>query len=253
MASENQLAALGNWLKGEIPAGEAVCEMPGEVCSDALSRLHEASEKYKEDKKTNYGLVLATKKAIVSELREQGWIGVPISEGEEKEKKVEKAPELPKKPDAKEVFGERAEAEAEKIRDEQGRGKTIEEEEKHPTLYKAEQNERITIMVTHEIPAFMGTDGKIYSGKPGVKKIPKENAEALIKRGVATKEVTEPQPQPQQQPTVAEIIEKYGDIRAQVTEYVRTNERIPEREKGYAINWISDKVIDALERGGDQE
>jgi len=86
-----------------IPKGEEVCERPGEVCSDALSRLHDASEAYKEDKKTNYGLVLKTKKEIVSELREQGWIGVPISEGEET--KVEEAPALHKKPDEKDVFG----------------------------------------------------------------------------------------------------------------------------------------------------
>ena len=196
MATENQLAALRNWLKQEMPKGEAVCEMPGEVCSDALSRLHEASEKFKEDKKTNYGLVLKTKKEIVSELREQGWIGVPISEGEEKEKKVEKASELPKKPDEKEVFGDRAEAEAQKIRDEQGLAPAAPEQK--PPLNEA---------------------------------------------GI----------EPPQQPKVTELIEKYGDIRAQVTEYVRTNERIPEREKGYAINWISDQVIKAMQTGGDQE
>ena len=237
MATENQLAALRNWLKQEMPKGEAVCEMPGEVCSDALSRLHEASEKYKEDKKTNYGLVLATKKEIVSELREQGWIGVPISEGEEKEKKVEKAPELPKKPDEKEVFGDRAQAEAQKIRDEQGLAQT------------APKQEMVTITITHEIPAFMGTDGKTYSGKPGVKEIPKENAEALIKRGAAKRET-----EPQQQPKVTELIMKYVDILAQVSEVVRNEDRIPKQEKGYATNWAANAVKDAMEKiGGNQE
>lgn len=238
MASENQLAALRNWLKQEMPKGEAVCEMPGEVCSDALSRLHEASEKYKEDKKTNYGLVLETKKDIVSELREQGWIGVPISEGEEKEKKVEKAPELPKKPDEKEVFGDRAQAEAQKIRDEQGLAQT------------APKQEMVTITITHEMPAFMGTDGKTYNLKPGLVRIPKENAEGLLNRGLATMVGEEPP----QQPKVTELIMKYVDILAQVSEVVRNEDRIPKQEKGYATNWAANAVKDAMEnKGGSQE
>ena len=239
MATEPQLAALRNWLKQEMPKGETVCEMPGEVCSDALSRLHEASETYKEDKKTNYGLVLKTKKEIVNELQEQGWIGVPISEGEEKEKKVEKASELPKKPDAKEVFGDRAQAEAEKIREEQGRAEAT-----------APKQEMVTITITHEIPAFMGTDGKTYDLKPGLVRIPKENAEGLLNRGLATMVGEEPQ----QQPKVTELIMKYVDILAQVSEVVRNEDRIPKQEKGYATNWAANAVKDAMEnKGGSQE
>lgn len=238
MASEGQLVGLRSWLKQEMPKGEDVCEMPSEVCSDALSRLHEASEKYKENKKANYGLVLRVKKEIVSELREQGWIGVPISEGEEKEKKVEKAPELPKKPDEKEAFGERAEAEAQKIREEQGLAEA-----------RAQEQEMVTITITHEIPAFMGTDGKTYELKPGLVRIPKENAEALIKRGAAKREA-----EPPQQPAVVKLIVKYVDILAQVSEVVRNDDRIPEREKGYATNWAANAVKDAMEKeGGNQE
>lgn len=51
-------------------------------------------------------------------------------------------------------------------------------------------------------------------------------------------------------PTVEELIAKYEHIRTLITESVRDNERISDREKGYAINWISDKVVDALEKGG---
>ncbi len=237
MATEPQLAALRNWLKQEMPKGEAVCEMPGEVCSDALSRLHEASEKFKEDKKTNYGLALKTKKEIVKELQEQGWIGVPISEGEEKEKKVEKASELPKKPDEKEVFGDRAQAEAEKIRDEQG------------LTQVAPEQEMVTITITQELPTSLGTDGKTYELKPGLVRIPKENAEALIKRGAATKEGEEPP----QQPKVTELIAKFVDILAQVSEVVRNEDRIPKQEKGYATNWAANAVKDALEKEGKDE
>ena len=82
MATEGQLAALRSWLKQEIPTGEAVCEMPGEICSDALSRLHEASEAYNKDKKKYNGIVGKTKKKIVSELREQGYIDVQIGVNE---------------------------------------------------------------------------------------------------------------------------------------------------------------------------
>ena len=240
MASEGQLVGLRSWLKQEIPKGEDVCEMPSEVCSDALTRLHEASEKYKEDKKTNYGLVLKTKKEIVRELREDRWIGVPISKGEETkvEEKVEKTPELSKKPDENEVFGERAEAEAQKIREEQG------------LTPAAPEPEMIKVILTQELPAFVGTDGKTYELKPGVvAEIPKQNAEGLLNRGLATKEGEEPP----QQPKVTELIVKFVNIRAEVSEMIRNDERIPEREKGYAENWVSDKVADAMEKEGDDQ
>lgn len=230
MASEEQLVGLRNWLKREIPKGETVCEMPSEVCSDALSRLHEASELYKEDKKANYGLVLKTKKEIVSELRKDNWIGEPMRSEEEMEAE-EKADDH--------LFGDRAQAEAKKIRDEQERAEAT-----------APKQEMVTITITHEIPAFMGTDGKTYALKPGLVKIPKENAEGLLNRGLATMEGEEPQ----QQPKVTELIMKYVDILAQVSEVVRNEDRIPKQEKGYATNWAANAVKDAMEKiGGDQE
>lgn len=198
MASENQLAALESWLKKELPSGMSICEMPGEVCSDALERLHNASEEYKEDKR-KYGIVKKVKQEIVSDLKEQGYIDVRISVDEEiavdqdkiREERVrtleEEAREAEHKEPQRDPFGKQVVAEAQRIREEQGLTPK-EEEDKEPA-----------------------------------------------------------------QATIAELIERFGELRAMVTESVRKNERIPEREKGYAINWISDAVKDALERGGDHE
>lgn len=74
MATEKQLKALEKWLSGELRDGEGVGEMPFEVCSDALSRLSEASKAYKE-KKAERGVVKKTKVQIADELRERGFIG----------------------------------------------------------------------------------------------------------------------------------------------------------------------------------
>ena len=93
-------------------------------------------------------------------------------------------PGLARKPDEKEQFGARAEAEAQRIRAEQGR---------------------------------------------------------------ATAPAAKPKP------AVSELIEKYLDIVAQVTQAVKANEVISEREKGYVVNWVCDAVKDALENGGDHE
>lgn len=78
MATENQLKALRNWLLGYIPEGETICEMPAEVCIAVLTRLHKASEAYKNGNKN--GGIKKAKKEIIDELREQGWIGVPADE-----------------------------------------------------------------------------------------------------------------------------------------------------------------------------
>jgi hypothetical protein len=55
------------------------------------------------------------------------------------------------------------------------------------------------------------------------------------------------------QPTVPELIAKYTDILAQVTEAVNAEDRIPEHEKGYATKFIFYSVRGALENGGDHE
>lgn len=187
MATENQLKALRNWLSGYIPEGEAICEMPAEVCSATLTKLHEASEAYKNGNKN--GDIKKAKKEIIDELREQGWIGVPADEA---------IAQL-----HSQVFGDRAQAEIPRIREEQGHEKTVEEEEKKPTLYKAE-----------------------------------------------TVEKTQPAPP---KPTVPELIAKYTDMLAQVTEAINAEDRIPEREKGYGIKFVYYSVKHALENGGGKQ
>ena len=54
-------------------------------------------------------------------------------------------------------------------------------------------------------------------------------------------------------PTVPELIAKYTDMLALVTEAVMAEERIPDREKGYGVKFIFDAVKDAMENGGDHE
>ena len=53
--------------------------------------------------------------------------------------------------------------------------------------------------------------------------------------------------------TVADLIAKYTDILAQVTEAVNAEDRIPDREKGYAVKFIYYSVKGALENGGNRE
>ena len=53
--------------------------------------------------------------------------------------------------------------------------------------------------------------------------------------------------------TVPELIAKYIDILAQVTVAVKAEERIPDREKGYAVKFIYYSVKGAMENGGDRE
>ena len=104
MSTEKQLRALRNWLNRDIPAGETICEMPADICSSALSELCAASDARQNGEKNGYTKV---KRAVIAKLREQGWIGIPAD-----------APgQTPlHQPD----FGERAEAELQKIREEQG-------------------------------------------------------------------------------------------------------------------------------------
>jgi len=52
------------------------------------------------------------------------------------------------------------------------------------------------------------------------------------------------------QPTVADLIAKYTGLLAQVTEAVAKEDRIPDREKGYAVKFIFYSVRGALENGG---
>ena len=99
-------------------------------------------------------------------------------------------PQLPQKPDEKGQFGARAEAEARKIREEQGRaGKEVEY-----------------------------TDMRA-------------------------------------QVTEVELIKKYVNLLSEVTQAVSAEDRIPDREKGYAVKFIYYSVKHALEngKGGDHE
>ena len=62
--------------------------------------------------------------------------------------------------------------------------------------------------------------------------------------------------QPAAPPTVEELIFKYIDILAKVTVAVEQEDRIPEREKGYAVKFIYYSVKAAVENGkngGDHE
>ena len=63
------------------------------------------------------------------------------------------------------------------------------------------------------------------------------------------------QPATPAKPTVPELIAKYVDILAQVTEAVRNNDIFLEREKGYVTNWVANAVKGAMEngKGGDRE
>ena len=59
------------------------------------------------------------------------------------------------------------------------------------------------------------------------------------------------QPAAPPKPTVPELIAKYVDILAQVTGAVNREDRIPDREKGYAVKFIFYSVRGAMENGGD--
>jgi len=69
MATEGQIAALSKWLKVAVSG-----ELDFEIASSALARLHEASKKYNENKSKNKGIVTATKKEIIKELRNSGYL-----------------------------------------------------------------------------------------------------------------------------------------------------------------------------------
>ncbi|MGB7532991.1 MAG: hypothetical protein WA977_08485 [Halobacteriota archaeon] len=112
---------------------------------------------------------------------------VEALEAEQKMQTATGQPQLPQKPDEKGQFGARAQAEAQRIREEQGR------------------------------------------------------ATAPATPPAATK------------PTVDELISKYLDILAKVTEAVNAEDRIPDREKGYGTKFLFYKVTAALENGGDHE
>ena len=102
-------------------------------------------------------------------------------------------PQLPREPDEKDEFGARAEAERQKIREEQGRA---------------------AVAAAQAQPA-----------------------------------------QPAAPPTLDELIMKYIEILAKVTVAVEQEDRIPDREKGYAVKFIYYSVKHALEngKGGDHE
>ena len=117
-----------------------------------------------------------------------------------------------------------------------------------------------------EIQGIKETSGRGIPGeKPEVPRGPKgrepaatttdNRAEAEAQRireeqGLATTPATPAAPP---KPTVPELIAKYTDILAQVTEAVQNNDIFPDREKGYATNWVANAVKDAMQTGGDCE
>ena len=54
-------------------------------------------------------------------------------------------------------------------------------------------------------------------------------------------------------PTVPELISKYLDILVQVTIAINAEDRIPDREKGFATKFLYYSVKGAIENGGDHE
>lgn len=85
MATEGQIAALGNWLKVAVSE-----ELQFDMASSALARLHEASEKFNVNKGKNKGIVSATKKEIIKELRQTGYL---IEDKDQERIEVERMPE----------------------------------------------------------------------------------------------------------------------------------------------------------------
>ena len=79
----------------------------------------------------------------------------------------------------------------------------------------------------------------VFSGRPEA-----EAQRIREEQGLATA-------QPAAPTTTAELITKYLEILAQVTEAVNAEERIPDREKGYAVKFIYYSVKGAIENGGD--
>jgi len=55
------------------------------------------------------------------------------------------------------------------------------------------------------------------------------------------------------EPTVPELISKYTEMLALVTEAINAEDRIPEREKGYGIKFVFYSVRGALENGGEEQ
>lgn len=141
--------------------------MPAEICSSALSQLCAASDARQNGEKN--GTIKEAKHAVISELRKQGWIGIPAD-----------APR--QAPLHQPDFGERAKAEMQKIKEEQG-----------------------------------------LTPKP-------------------PQPASAPAPALELEPSVAELITKYVEMLSQVTEAVAEEERIPDREKGYAVKFVYHSV-----------
>ena len=104
--------------------------------------------------------------------------------------------------------------------------------------------------------------GNIHAGSPR-KPDEKETLSAAIERGYRESEeaqkILEEQgratPQAAARASTQDLIYKYLDMLAQVTEAVEKEDRIPDREKGYATKFVFHAVKDALEngKGGDHE
>jgi len=101
--------------------------------------------------------------------------------------------------------------------------------------------------------------GSIHPGlpqKPDEKEQFGARAEAEARR-ISEEQGRTPTPPPAAaKPTTAELITKYLEILSQVTEAVSAEDRIPDREKGYAVKFIYYSVKHALENGkngGDHE
>ena len=91
------------------------------------------------------------------------------------------------------------------------------------------------------------------------KDAPKEKGEALSTKKTTMGEAIKPKEieytDMRAQVTEAELIQKYTNLLANVTEAIKAEDRIPEREKGYGIKFVYYSVKYAMENinGGDHE
>lgn len=94
-----------------------------------------------------------------------------------------------------------------------------------------------------------------FGQKPDEKEHSGDRAEAEAERiraeqGRAATQAAAPAAAP---PATQDLIYKYLDILAQVTEAVKEEDRIPDREKGFATKFVYDDVVHELENGGGHE
>ena len=106
--------------------------------------------------------------------------------------------------------------------------------------------EMVKVMITKDISTFMGIDGKTYELKEGVVNLPKENAEVLIKRGVATKEIIEPKEEKRETKQLTTAERNRAIKKALSKEFGAKNVHVI-GDKGTAYGWV--KVLITLPVG----